>query len=107
MYVDLDIPTCGQMGSENGTENMSLQSTGGIIKPLIWEHLGGDHYRAMCPLFGNLRIERYSGDFMVNWSVPGFCDSFIKGEFETLSAAVEATQIEYERRLSTVLNLPA
>lgn len=80
---------------------------GGIIKPLIWEHLGGDHYRAMCPLFGNLRIERYSKEFMVIWSVPGHCDSFIEEEFKTLSEAVEATQVEYERRLSKVLNRPA
>lgn len=79
----------------------------GIIKPLIWEHLGGDHYRAMCPLFGNLRIERYSKEFMVIWSVPGHCDSFIEGSFDKLEAAMEATQIEYERRLSKVLNVPA
>ncbi len=96
------------MSDENGTFiNLSCEDSGGIIKPLNWEHLGGDHYRAKCPLFGNLRIERYGGDFMVNWSVPGFCDSFIEGEFKTLSAATEATQIEYDRRLRAVLNLPA
>lgn len=86
---------------------VSSPDKGGIIKPLIWEHLGGDHYRAMCPLFGNLRIERYSKKFMVIWSVPGHCDSFIEGDFEKLEAAMEVTQVEYERRLSKVLNLPA
>lgn len=96
------------MSDENGTViNLSREDSAGIIKPLIWERLGGDHYRAKCPLFGNLRIERYGGDFMVNWSVPGYCNSFIEGEFATLSAAAEATQIEYERRLSAVLNVPA
>jgi hypothetical protein len=96
------------MSAENeNTINSPREDNAGVIRPLNWEHLGGDHYRAMCPLFGSLRIERYGGDFMVNWSVPGFCDSFIKGEFETLTAAVEATQSEYERRLSAVLNLPA
>jgi hypothetical protein len=96
------------MSAENENAiNSSGEGTGAIIKPLIWEHLGGDHYRAMCPLFGNLRIERYGGDYMVNWSVPGYCASFIEGEFDTFAAAVEATQAEYERRLSEVLNLPA
>jgi hypothetical protein len=77
------------------------------FKPLVWEHLGGDHHRAPCPLFGNLRVECYSNKFIVVWSVPGFCDTFVPGEFSSADEAKLAAQKEYERRLLAVLKKTA
>ena len=94
MYVD--------SGNDLGR---SIKGGGGVIKPLDWEHLGGDQYHAACPVFGSLKIERYGCDFYVNWSIPGVCVAFIQKGFETLSKAFEAAQEEYERRLYQALSV--
>lgn len=90
---------------ESQSSKIDPQDVCGIFKPLAWEHLGGDHHRAPCPLFGNLRVEKYTGGYIVVWSVPGYCDTFAPGEFGSADSAKFAAQQEYERRLLPFLNV--
>jgi len=78
------------------------------VKPLEWEHLGGNTYRAAAPLFGNLRVERYgTGNWHAAWSVPGSTYAFVEGEFPSHAAAMAAAQAEYDRRILSALTAPA
>jgi len=92
------------MGGDQGGAGMSGAVT---VKPLMWEDLGnGRAYRAACPLFGSIRIEAYySGEFHVLWSVPGFCDSFTPGLYETAELAKAAAQADYEARILSALTI--
>lgn len=62
------------------------------VKSLVWEKLSENHYRAAAPFFGNFRVERYSKDWQANWSVPGYCASFVEGDFPTMEAAKAAVE---------------
>lgn len=73
------------------------------VKPLEWEHLGGDFFRASAPLFGNIRVERYGDFFTVSYSVPGFSDVFVEGDFGSADEAKVAAQTEYDKRMRSVL----
>ena len=74
------------------------------VKPLEWEDLGDRCHRAKAPLFGSIRAEAYgSGVYYVNWSVPGYCDTFVEGGFGSLKAAKAAAQADYERRILSAL----
>lgn len=80
-----------------------------LIRPLVWEHLGhlGSHfYKAPCPLFGSIRIERYSGRYSLHWSVPGYSNSFTDEEYDTAEETMEAAQREYVRRMTAALAIP-
>lgn len=73
------------------------------VKPLEFEYLGGNSYRAPAPLFGNIRIEQWGEDWHVNWSVPGFSDSFVHGEFIGPDEAMKAAQTKYRDLMSKTL----
>lgn len=78
------------------------------VKPLEWVNLGGYTYRTAAPLFGSLRIESYSDTgWSALYSVPGYCDTFVEGEFPTVAAAMEAVQAEHDRRILSALTAPA
>jgi len=52
------------------------------VKPLVWEKLGERAWRAPSPFFGSFRVECYGGGpWQALWSVPGFCDTFVDGDF--------------------------
>jgi len=52
------------------------------VKPLVWEKLGDRAWRAPSPFFGSFRVECYGGGpWQALWSVPGFCDTFVDGDF--------------------------
>lgn len=60
---------------------------------LTWECLQEDFaYRAEAPLFGSIRVERYSPDaqWEINWSVPGYSEKLVKGSWPTAEAAMRA-----------------
>lgn len=63
------------------------------VKPLVWEQLGEKAWRAPSPLFGTFRVECYGGrPWQALWSVPGFCDTFVEGEFATTDDAKQAIE---------------
>lgn len=63
------------------------------VKALEWEKLSDNCYRAKAPLFGNLRVETYGGKtWLSQWSVPGYCDSFVDGDFHSADEAKAATE---------------
>lgn len=63
------------------------------VKPLVWEQLGDRAWRAPSPLFGSFRVECYGGrPWQALWSVPGFCDTFVDGNFETADDAMMAIE---------------
>lgn len=68
--------------------------------PLEWENLGGNTYRAPAPLFGSIRAEKWGAYWFVNWSVPGFSDSFTDGKFLNSDDARKAGEIEYQNRMA-------
>jgi len=52
------------------------------VKPLVWEKLGERAWRAPSPFFGSFRVECYGGGpWQALWSVAGFCDTFVDGDF--------------------------
>jgi hypothetical protein len=62
---------------------------------LKWECLNDDFaHRAKAPLFGHIRVERYSTDseWGVNWSAPGICDTLIEGVWPSADAAKAAAE---------------
>lgn len=67
------------------------------VKPLEFEQIFSNGYRAKAPLFGHIRVEGYGDDWVVQWSVPGFCDTFVHGEFEGPEAAMKAAQTKYQQ----------
>ncbi|MCQ0986442.1 hypothetical protein [Jiella marina] len=66
------------------------------VKPLQFEHLGGDFWRAPAPLFGNIRVDHYGEDYAVTWSVPGITDTLVPGSWPTANEAKTAAQTHYE-----------
>lgn len=73
------------------------------VKPLGWDDMGGDFARAAAPLFGNIRVEKYSDNFTVAWSVPGFTDTLTDGEWATFADAKAAAQADYTARICAAL----
>lgn len=65
------------------------------VKPLKFEQIFTNGWRAPAPLFGHIRLEKYGSDWVVQWSVPGFCDAFVEGEFDDLQDAMDAAQTKY------------
>lgn len=61
-------------------------------------------WHAPAPLFGRIRVEDYgSGLWLVNYSVPGFCDTFVEGEFPSAEQAKAAAQERVALRLREFL----
>jgi hypothetical protein len=78
-----------------------LDALPGMIPDLRWEHVGGYHYRAPAPLFGNIRIESYTeGKFDLVWSVPGFCDVLVPEGFYTAEAAKAAANAHHRAAIA-------
>lgn len=69
------------------------------VKPLVWECLGENHWRAKTPFPFTIRAENYGDGFAVGWSVPGFSDVFVPGRFAGIEAAKAATLAEYHARI--------
>lgn len=60
---------------------------------LQWECIKPDYlYVAPAPLFGSIRVERYlhSDPWNADWSVPGFRNTLLPGDFPTAEAAMKA-----------------
>nr|WP_250808450.1 hypothetical protein [Neorhizobium tomejilense] len=70
-----------------------------IVKPLEWRDQGNGHFVASAPLFGRIRVEHFGGDYCVSYSVPGYSDSFVAGNFQSPDTAKEAADAEYQRRM--------
>ena len=82
------------MGDHSAVADAILAALPGMIPDLVWEHVGGYHYRAPAPLLGTIRIESYTeGGVDVVWSVPGFCDTLVHGYFPTIEAAKANTAL--------------
>lgn len=73
---------------------------------LSWEILDPERaLKAEAPLFGSIRVERYStdSDWQVNWSVPGYCNTLIEGGWPSALDAQRAAEEFVERKLIDVL----
>lgn len=60
-----------------------------------WECLDQDYcFRASAPLFGNIRVERHgeTRPWSINWSVPGYSNTLIEGEWDSSEAAMKAAE---------------
>ena len=67
---------------------------------LQWERIFQDTHRAPAPLFGSIRVEDHgTGKWMVNWSVPGFCDRLLDRDFETAREAIKAAEAHVDQAL--------
>ena len=78
-----------------------LAALPGMVPDLVWEDIGGYHYRAPAPLLGNIRIESYTeGKFDVVWSVPGFCDVLVPEGFPTIEAAKAAANTHHRAAIA-------
>lgn len=74
------------------------------VKALEWEKLDDNCFRAWLPIFGNVRVENYIGDYwLCNWSVPGYSATFSPGHFGDEQEAKAAAQADYERRIRSAL----
>ena len=72
------------------------------LEPLVWECLDGKHFRAKAPLFGYIRVERWSEDmpWEVNWSVPGFTSTLIDGIWDNLADAFAAVEAQRDGQMN-------
>ena len=58
---------------------------------LKWDDLGHGRHRAALPVYGNVVLECWSdGEWHVNVSVPGLCDTLVAGVFSSLEGAKSA-----------------
>lgn len=74
-----------------------VEALPGMVKPLEWGKLTSYSYRADAPLFGSIRIESYDyKKWAINWSCPGYSDTFVPGCFSSLKAA-QAAANEHHR----------
>jgi hypothetical protein len=74
-------------------EGQALIAASRLVKPLVWEQLGARAWRAPSPLFGSFRVEKYgSSAWQALWSVPGFCDTFVEGDFDSPEGAMQAIE---------------
>ena len=64
------------------------------VKLLEWTAYGDCCWITPAPLFGSFRVEHYGNEkWQALWSVPGYCASFVNGDFATADdakAAIEA-----------------
>ena len=89
------------MGDHSAVADAFLAALPGVIPDLVWEDIGGYHYRAPAPLLGNIRIESYTeGKFDVVWSVPGFCDVLVPEGFPTIEAAKAAANAHHRAAIA-------
>ena len=74
------------------------------VKPLEWEQVSPDEYRAKAPLFGLLRIWEWNGRFGVAYSTNDgpFIPLGFAG-FPTSEAAKAAVQAEYDKAILACL----
>lgn len=83
----------------------------GLVRGLEWEKLAERYYRAPLPLFGSIRLEQNAGpdhdQWVILWSIPGYCDTFTAGKFPTIEAAKSAAQSDYTARILAALDLDA
>lgn len=102
-------PTTGQICArirELDAEVAALREARGVrVKPLMWEAFGTMAFIAQAPLFGRLRVEQFGrgNTWTVCFSVPGYCDTFLAGEWADADAAKAAAQADYERRILAAL----
>lgn len=75
------------------------------FRSLSWVHLGGHYFRAAAPLFGSIRLEKFGDEFLVLYSVPGFSDEFVAGNFDSPQSAMDAAEHEYQRRMEEFLRV--
>lgn len=73
------------------------------VRPLEFEQIFRNGYRASAPLFGHIRVEKFGDDWFVNWSTPGFSDSFVHGEFIGPDEAMKAAQAKYEQLMAKAI----
>lgn len=62
---------------------------------LNWECLNEDYcFRTPAPLFGNIRVERYSENkrWSIDWSVPGYGASLTDDKWDTAEEAMKAAE---------------
>lgn len=70
---------------------------------LAWEERYGC-FRAPAPLFGHIRVEDYgSGEWMVNYSVPGLSDNLLDNKWPTPEKAKFAAEAYIEMELRDFL----
>lgn len=69
------------------------------VKPLVWDSLGENHWRAKTLFPFTIRAENYGGGFDVTWSAPGISDVFVPGRFASIEAAKAAAQADYAARI--------
>lgn len=77
------------------------------VKPLEWEALGDRFWRAQSPLFGSFRVECYGDTWQALWSVPGYCDTFVHGNFASADDAMAAIDAHYLAALHAPEPAPA
>lgn len=68
------------------------------VKNLEWEKLHENFYRV--PLIGdiNIRVETYNQEkWICLYSVPGYCNTLVDGEFNSAEAAKAAAQTHFEK----------
>lgn len=83
-----------------------LKSVAGVdVKPLEWELLGGDSWRASALFFGSFRVENFASGYIVLWSAPGISDTFIEGRWPTAEAAKAAAEADYRQRILSALSV--
>jgi len=76
---------------------------GAVLNPLEWRSLGHGNHVAEAPLFGRIRVESYGDCFHVEYSVPGYSNTFVEGRFATDGMAKEAAENEYRRRMQLAM----
>lgn len=88
-YIRLDPAAMREAGYAPAAQAVS-------VKALEWEGADTDLAIAKAPLFGTIRIEHtWRGKYIVVWSVPGYCDTYAVGKFDTMEAAMDAAQSKY------------
>lgn len=74
---------------------------------LQWECLHEERcFRAPAPLFGSIRVERFSlaDKWEVLWSVPGYCATLIEGEWPNADAAKEVAETHVKAACAALSN---
>jgi len=77
-----------------------------MIPDLVWEELSERHYRVIMAEEMSWRCESYTdGRWFLTWSVPGYCDTLIQGEWDTAEQAKAAANAHHKAHVMKMLGL--
>ena len=102
--AEICIKYGADQNASGGVADAILATLPDMIPDLGWEKLSERLYRVMMAEKMSWRCESYNdGRWFLTWSVPGYCDTLIHGEWDTLEQAKAVANAHHKAQLSKAM----